>query len=311
MTPLELVELHKFLLQHSQLATAPPKGEASSTALPNAIGTQINEAERTILQRAWISELHSKYLLARKVPAESFTRHKLCKGIYIFSEPGEKRSKTALVCFTGSAHRMMMPTPVFLQNLVSSNADIIYLRTKKGDGYRTGVVGLGDDLETSIQLLNTLIKRQGYGRVACIGVSAGGLPAIIAGLEIEADTVLSVGAGNPNDAKWPLRTSSNGLGKFNKSTDYKSHYPDIYLVHGALYQNDANANKAIAAKIKTTGTISVPNSSHVVFYDLLKRGLLSELLSQTVLAPKKQPGRLKTQLNISSQLPWNVKMREQ
>lgn len=285
MTPVELVSLHKFLLPTNNV----PKEQPPATATPAAtrlMATQIDETAKNILQREWISGLHHKFLFAGKSTPMPFTRRKIHNGVYSYSSPGEKQFKTALVCFTGNAQRMMMPTPVFLQNVASSQTDVIYLCTRRGDGYRNGIVGLGSDFETSVHRLDLLLKPHGYGRVATVGTSAGGLPALLAGLQLGADAVLSVGAANPNDARWiPQGSNQKHSNLFDRFANYGSRHPDIYLVHGALYPPDISANEAIAAKIKTSETISVPDSSHVVLFDLLTRGLLGGLLKRTVLPP--------------------------
>lgn len=286
MTPTELLELHQALSSQHNANTPPATNQAQANP-PTGQQTSINEMERNALGYQWVHSLSQKLMYVPSNFAARFTRRKLCNGIYIFSGSGQNESKTVLVCFSGNEQRMMMPMPLFLQHIDPALTDIVYLRTVKGQGYRNGILGLAPNLETSFQELSAILSRMHYRSIAIMGVSAGGLPAILAGLQLGANAVLSVAAGNPNDEKW--RDLSDGQGSTKLFHRFSKHspqsHPEIFLVHGEQYPEDALANASIAACIKTKDTISVVNAGHNALYPLVQQRLFAELLRLTVFIP--------------------------
>jgi hypothetical protein len=233
----------------------------------------------------WISTLLKRVQLAGKPSPVPFVRKRLRHSVSRFEGGGSRRDKTLVVCFTGNAFRMMMPMPVFLQHIDPRKADVVYLRTRRAHGYRAGIQGVGNDLETSIAALEELLEFRSYKRVAMMGTSGGALPALLAGLRTGADAVLAVGANNPNDPRWvDLSNSCGGQELFRRFAAPAARAPNVHLLYGALNKRDEESARAIASCIEVQSVTSVPDADHGCLFPLAERGQLEKLLESTVLS---------------------------
>lgn len=277
--------MYSHLARHGFIGTNLSQTGIDGTSHSNTSPTLISEHERQRLQVEWIKKLHRQQMLANKASPMPFKRRKLFHSTFIYESEDNKASKIALVCFTGNEQRMMMPTPTFLQHIDSNRADVIFLQTRKGQGYRNGILGFGDDLENGLVKLEELLGSMGHGSVATMGVSAGGVATILAGLKIGANVVLSVGSTNPDDVRWHPHSDGHGAKKlFEKYCHGTNRRPDIYLMHGELSQEDAAANTVISNSIQTKHTFEIKKSNHVVLNHILQQGTLAMLLNNTVLS---------------------------
>ena len=291
LTPLELMRLR------SELAAQPKSGWLALKVerLLNAAGS-----DNTIVQlfeplagsntletsRAWIDKLHRKFLLSGDARPQPFVRRRLDKGLSLFECRSDRSQKTLLIGFSGDAERLMMPTTVFLQHLDARTTDFVLLRTVKRLGYRSGVRGVASDLEASAAALESLLDSRAYGRVATIGTSTGGLPAILVGLRMGVDATLSIGPNNPNDVRWTQFTKDRGITElFRYFAGANTRLPDVHLVHGADRPKDVAAVQAITSRIQVRSIRSVPDASHNALYPLVERGQLRDLLRSTVIIP--------------------------
>jgi hypothetical protein len=241
--------------------------------------------------KAWIDKLHRKFTLAGKKPPEPFMRRRLLHGVWTFESGRDLRQKTLLICFSGNAQRLMLPTPVFLQHIDAQTTDVVYLRTEKHCGYRKGILGVAGELDASIAALECLLRVREYRRVATIGTSGGALPAILAGLQLSVDAVLSIGPNNPNDVRWTEFTKGGGAPDlFRRFADASKRVPNVHLVHGADSEKDAASVEAIASCIQVHGITSVPNARHNALYPLVTRGQFRHLLMSTLFGGRTSPG---------------------
>src|SRR5262245_15422035 len=203
MTPLELMGLRWELRRRgsvaqrvSQLRNLPKKAHrllfASLTTVQNdtlvaSATPPLTAIDKLSLSKAWLDELHRKFAFAGKDSPEPFVRRRLRQAVWLFKSDYDRRQKMLLICFSGNGQRLMMPMPVFLQHIDGQATDVAYLRTEKHAGYRKGIRGVADDLHASVAALEGLLDVREYGRVATIGTSGGGLPAILAGLRLGVD----------------------------------------------------------------------------------------------------------------------------
>jgi hypothetical protein len=287
MTPLELFGLRSDLRlcgraspRVNRLGSFPKEPPRSLTA--NSTVPQ-HAVDRFGVSIAWIDELYRKFCLAGKHSPEPFMRLRLRHAVWTFRSDSDSTQKMLLICFTGNAQRLMMPLPVFLQHLDARTTDVAYLLTEKHAGYRKGIRGITDDLDTSIAALECLLNVRGYDRVAIIGTSGGGLPAILAGLQLGVDAVLSVGPNNPNDSRWTAFTEANGATDlFRRFSARNTRAPVVYLAYGAEVERDVTATAVIASCIEVRDIWSVPNAGHCCLYPLVQRGRFGDLLKSTI-----------------------------
>lgn len=241
--------------------------------------------------KRWISTLRERIELAGKPSPEPFVRKRVRHSVTRFDGSGDRRDKTLLVCFTGDAYRMMMPMPVFLQQIDSERVDVAYLRTVRARGYRSGIRGVGDDLESSVAALERLLDFSSYKRVAMMGSSGGGLPALFAAFQIGVDAVLAAGANNPDDPRWAGMSGGGGAtALFRRFSGRGMRVPKVHLVYGALNKRDEQAAKAIASCIDVASITGVPDSDHGCLFPLVERRQFEGLLESTVLTSSMESG---------------------
>lgn len=239
--------------------------------------------ELLLHRKKWIRESAKMYGLAGQKRPNLFVRRRCRLGVSVFAAEGARETKTALLCFSGNAQRMMMPLPVFLQHIDPASADVILLRTERRKGYRNGIPGVTGDLGTSVSALNTLLALKEYRRISIMGTSGGGLPALLAGLQLGADVVLSVGGNSPDDERWRNARSGDGATcVFQRFMRPGVPAPRIFLVHGSKSKRDTAAVSAIADRLKNTGTFTIAGAGHNVLWPLVKRRRFRHLLQETV-----------------------------
>jgi hypothetical protein len=141
--------------------------------------------------------------------------------------------------------------------------------------------------------LKTLLKVEQYRRVVTIGVSAGGLPAILTALELGLDAGLSVGGSGPDDPRWLMADRKSPRGKPFVYTRGATAKPELFLVFGADRSNDRANAEALAAVVHAR-VIAVSNPSepvgHNALYSLVEQGKLTEFLNNTIFNQSPQTG---------------------
>ncbi|HEY5412818.1 MAG TPA: hypothetical protein VIJ94_19030 [Caulobacteraceae bacterium] len=115
---------------------------------------------------------------------------KPAKTLYAIARHG---ADTAVLVFCAADDRAGMPLPMLHRWLSRSPASVIYLRDPLRLGYLGGVPQAGPDLDASLVRLKALIQELGARRVVCYGNSMGGFGALLYGIELGADAVLSMG----------------------------------------------------------------------------------------------------------------------
>jgi hypothetical protein len=245
------------------------------------------QAERRLRAHAkgWISKQRRMLDFAGDIPPTSFRRRRLRYAVSLYEDGGSRHGKTLLICFSGNAYRLMMPTPLFLQHIDARLATVAYLRTDRHHGYRNGIRGVGDSLESAIDRLPDLLDMRAYKRVAVVGTSGGGLPAILAGLRLGADAVLAAGPNSPEDRRWATLSKGEGAASlFRGFASGSGRNPAIHLVHGANNKKDEESAKLIASFVAVQSITAVAGADHGCLYELVQRRQFEPLLKSTVLA---------------------------
>lgn len=125
---------------------------------------------------------------------EPYIASKFANSVDFFSDRVTPSSdKTALICFTGSARRMMLPAATFLQALPAVRFDVVMLKDEQRLHYQAGIDGYADTLAGLMQRLATDLGAGSYRRIVTMGASMGGFPALRAGILMQADRAISLG----------------------------------------------------------------------------------------------------------------------
>ena len=125
--------------------------------------------------------------------AESSVRSHLYHPV---SGPGKK----LLVGWGGMANRLMMPIANYLPLASKLGWDVLLLQPDRAKRYQEGVGRFGSSFEKTVIGLDSFIKKKGYGRLAVMGTSAGGIPALLSAARLGADNCMVVGMGAPEDS---------------------------------------------------------------------------------------------------------------
>ena len=135
----------------------------------------------------------------------------------------------------------MMPMWTFLSHINSTETDLLFLWDPARKHYSGGIPELADDFPGLLQSLNEIVSKLDYRRVVSFGASAGGIPALCAGLANGWDSTVSVNATYPLTKKHFLPVLKS-LGEQQQTTKR----PKIRLYYSELNQEDLLAAVAIA-----------------------------------------------------------------
>ncbi len=98
---------------------------------------------------------------------------------------------TVILVFCGVRDRIGMPTPLFHRWMERLGCSVIYLRDFQRAHFLKGVRSLAEDRAGSVKALKSLAAELGARRILCLGNSSGGYGALLYGLELGAEAVLS------------------------------------------------------------------------------------------------------------------------
>jgi hypothetical protein len=233
----------------------------------------------------WIDTLATLMLRTKREIAEPYVRQRRGPYASFYSTGGDTASKCLAICFAGAGQRMMMPVAVFLQHLPASRYDVVVLRDVARNGYRTGIPGIGATLEEVVDRVG-MAQRSYYESVVSLGVSAGGLPAIWAYLQLELDKGIAVGANHPSDPRWQMWGGDGVAPPFQRYLARFTKTPDMLFVHGADEAHDREAAAAFAGILPSRTLAVVGNagkpSGHNALYTLLLRSQLEPFLERAL-----------------------------
>ncbi len=101
-------------------------------------------------------------------------------------------SDVAIVSFGGLRHNLRNPARfVFLETLYPNEVNIVFIKDVEQTWYHTGINGLGNSVAESVDNLSVLLLEMGVSKVIFIGTSMGAYAAILFGVLMNVDVVLS------------------------------------------------------------------------------------------------------------------------
>ena len=236
-TPQEALLLHRTLFidgLHSPPASHPDR--------------MFGDAELKASARDWVDRLREAHDLIRKPIVEPFMRRDIRKSVTLYTDGGVPEEKTLLLTLPGANHRLMMPIASFLQNLPARSTDVVLIRDGTRSEFRGGLHGISDSLEGLAAGLPDLLGMSRYRRRSGLGVSAGGLPILIIGLQLGFDSVLASGAGSPFHPKWQ-RPGFPTVAERLRAGSVDGRLKHVVVIHGAQSQRDGESARDIASCI--------------------------------------------------------------
>ena len=207
---------------------------------------------------------------------QNWRRQSPSKCIRLYTSPeGEAGNKILIVGFAGNLFRLMMPMWTFLSHLNSRASDLLFLWDPDRKHYRDGIPELGDDFPELIKSLDKLVSDMKYRRIIAFGTSAGGLPALCAGLANGWQSIVAINAAYPPNAKHfipMLKRAKDQNGSPSKQR--------IHLYYSEWRQEDLMSTVAIAKMVNGSIRPLVGHDQHNVLWEAYQRGELPKLFSE-------------------------------
>jgi acyl-CoA synthetase (AMP-forming)/AMP-acid ligase II/acyl carrier protein len=232
------------------------------------------------LQRTHAERLVSmqKFVRENIVPLkakQSWRRQKLSECVRLYS--GENATKSTLIVgFAGHLFRLMMPMWTLLSHLNAADTALLLLWDPVRKHYSGGIPGLAEDFPGLLQPLNKMVSELKYERVLGFGTSAGGLPALCAGLANGWASTVSVNATYPLTKKHLMSVLATLSKQQNITRPSK-----MRLYYSELNQGDLLAAVAIAKIVKAEIRPLVGHSHHShVLWSAYEKGELPKLFSE-------------------------------
>ena len=206
---------------------------------------------------------------------QTWHREKISDSLRLYTGQGAAK-KTLIVGFAGHVFRLMLPMWTLLSHLDSNNTALLLLWDPNRNHYSGGIPGLADSFPALLDPLDKLVRGLAYERVIAFGTSAGGLPALCAGLGNGWQATVSV---NPT---YPL-TKRHLLPLLTTLSEQKAHgpWPKMRLYYSEHNQEDLLAAVAIAKIAKAEIRPLKKQSQHSqVLWKMYEAGELSALFSE-------------------------------
>lgn len=271
LTPTELVYLHGNLFAGSK-HKAPKLRPTSRFTL-----VQLQEAGRL-----WIDQHRAMLAEIGKPRIETYRRYQLHDAVVLFSTDRKVPRRNLVVSLTGANQRMMMPIAGYLQNFEGKTTDILYVRDSSRQGYRGGIPSLADDMVEIGPAVAKLFDMRPYERRTSLGVSAGGMPALVAALRLGLDATLVCGGSSPARGQFD-EPGQPKLG--DRLREWRSASPQtrVVLGYGAQDERDATGAAEIAACVTGAEVERIAldgvEVKHNFLYKLSAAGLLSAFMA--------------------------------
>lgn len=205
----------------------------------------------------------------------------------------KRDADVVLLVFCGLNHRPGMPLPLIHRWLARLPAHLIYLRDFQRLCFLDGIGSLGNR-QSSLTALRRILNSLGPMRLACLGVSAGGFPALRYGLDLGADAVLSL-AGMPN-----LTPEFNSHLRFaGIAARLRDRLPGAELDLRPLYMSAPRVPRSLFVygdsnwddRIQSESMLGVPSAAflplanyswHLVFVEMIRLNLFGDVLKWAI-----------------------------
>jgi tetratricopeptide (TPR) repeat protein len=211
------------------------------------------------------------------------------QGFHEMPVPG---SDTVLIVFGGTNNRLWMTFSLLHKILRKTGVSVIYCRDLQRLWYAGGIIGMGDNFQSTVEGFRTLVTRYGATRILTLGNCIGCLGALRYGLSLGAQGVLGL---SPklrmlHDLEPHERTQLREVYESRPAEDKDVHReylevssrPNVTLIFGEDCAGDAYNAKAMA-DVGGVTLAAIPHSSDTdSVKDLLVRGLFEPLLQDFV-----------------------------
>lgn len=196
--------------------------------------------------RQWIEKLAAAMPVNKARPAE-FVRRGIVKGATRYTaDTGTEAQKTLLIGLAGHWHRLMLPTPWFLDCLNPALFDVIVLRDYARLSFATGIPGLGGDFVAALTRLKEQVDPRAYRNAIALGTSGGGVCAVMAAIALGLQRGISVSGEHFQTMAARLRGQGLSDAPFAALLASRPHpFPELILAYGEASRPDEMAAVAL------------------------------------------------------------------
>lgn len=270
MTPQEVVDLEGALFTPGHVAPQLREDRVFS------------DAELMAAAREWIEKAFAHLRLLGKADAEPFLRRDLRRSMTLYTDGGPANGKTLVVAFPGANNRLMMPVATLLQALDAPKVDIVLIRDPTHAAYFSGLEDFADSRDALFDALPSYLNFAAYARVSSLGVSAGGLPALLLASRLGLAAVLACGADSPLDPRLQKKGGGAAAAALRSAAE-SNHRTHVAIAFGAQHAEDREAATEIGG-ILGVEPLEITNADrevkHNVLFPLAKEGRLSSFLAE-------------------------------
>jgi tetratricopeptide (TPR) repeat protein len=218
-----------------------------------------------------------------------------------FVEKPVPGSDTMLLVFGGLNNRLWITFTLLQRILRAARVNVVYVRDLEQNLYAGGIVGLGEDVDSSIEGFRALASRYGARRILALGNCIGCVGALRFGLALGAEGVLGFhprlrrGDDFELQHKSSVHAAARKLGRKYPSVfaEYKdaTARPKVTLIFGEHHIGDA-ANVRLLAEVTEVAAVPLPISSFDSVREILVMGLLEQVLHDFVTTAALAPSTL-------------------
>ncbi|MEN9316992.1 MAG: hypothetical protein RIS35_3385 [Pseudomonadota bacterium] len=224
-----------------------------------------------------------------------YARIRLAERVHLYRAPGGAEPKSLLLCFSGNANRLMIPTAAFLQCVPEDRFDVAIVQDPTRFAYTRGIPGYADDLPSALKRLLDDLGARSHREIRCFGTSAGGAAALYAGLLLSAKRAICVGGLHPTRNR--LLRQEKERGRFTglewdalTAPRLAGRSTELVAVHAEGHQRDREGAQDLRAHLPGLRIASVRGSDkHAVIAELLMSNALQRFMGLFVLADTLPP----------------------
>ena len=219
-----------------------------------------------------------------------FERKTLAANAHFFRS-GVQAHKTLLVCFSGKAGHLMIPTAPFLQFIPEDRFDVLVLRDPSPAMYLRGIDGLGADFTELLEKISDFAARHEYREIRCYGTSAGGAPALYAAMFLDASIGVAIGGHHPahltTQLHFPSECTGEELDLALAAGKAATANPDLILAFGESCQPDWQGAQMLQQRFPKARYLAVQGCDrHNINAWLLRNAAMQQFLDETILTEK-------------------------
>ncbi|THD72514.1 MAG: hypothetical protein E7813_03885 [Bradyrhizobium sp.] len=232
--------------------------------------------ERFADARADMQNLLLSQLLAKEAPAR-YVRKPITPDVTLFHDPDVERAKKCIVlAFCGRAHRLMIPTGVFLQLLPCKEVDVVILNDPGRNHFAGGCGEYASDFFQLVTRLGKDFNLGTYKNVCCYGTSMGGFVALRSGLLLDTKSI-SVGGRFP----WHVQrlVADSAMPAFDLLCACKASDAAKFVCVYGMKEEDRRAVDHLATMFPVT-RVPIQVTGHNVIFKMLSKGTLRQFYQE-------------------------------